>query len=98
MLAIELDDETRTARRTTSRPVVVEANRPHRAGDVNGTLVERGVSNGASLTDLDNEPHDPYEPRPSVKYLLRLRQAADRRPAPGARLRPFESAEWRLVT
>jgi transposase InsO family protein len=32
-LAIELDDETRTVRRTTSRPVVVvKANRPHRAG------------------------------------------------------------------
>jgi hypothetical protein len=30
-LAIELDDETRTVRRTTSRPVVVvKANRPHR--------------------------------------------------------------------
>jgi transposase InsO family protein len=31
-LAIELDDETRTVRRTTNRPVVVvKANRPHRA-------------------------------------------------------------------
>jgi hypothetical protein len=31
-LAIELDDETRTIRRTTSRPVVVvKANRPQRA-------------------------------------------------------------------
>ena len=31
-LAVELDDETRTIRRTTSRPVViVKANRPHRA-------------------------------------------------------------------
>ena len=32
-LAIELDDETRTIRRTTSRPVVVvKANRPHEPG------------------------------------------------------------------
>jgi hypothetical protein len=31
-LAIELDDETRTLRRTTSRPVVViKGSRPHRA-------------------------------------------------------------------
>jgi transposase InsO family protein len=31
-LAVELDDETRTIRRTTSRPVlVIKANRPHRA-------------------------------------------------------------------
>jgi hypothetical protein len=31
-LAVELDDETRSIRRTTSRPVVViKANRPHRA-------------------------------------------------------------------
>ena len=30
-LAVELDGETRTIRRITGRPVVVEADRPHRA-------------------------------------------------------------------
>jgi hypothetical protein len=43
-LAIELDGELRTVRRTTSRPVVVvKANRPAAgSGNVNGTLVDRG--------------------------------------------------------
>ena len=61
-LAIELDDETRTIRRTTNRPVVVvKANRPPAPGQLNRTLGPRGTGNGASPTDLEHEPHNPYE-------------------------------------
>jgi hypothetical protein len=49
-LAIELDDETRTVRRTTSRPVVVvKANQPHRA---RATSTELSASAG-----LETEHH-----------------------------------------
>jgi len=62
-LAVELDDETRTVRRTTSRPVVViKANRPAPSpGNVNRTLINRRAGNGATHIDLDHEPQNPYE-------------------------------------
>ena len=69
-LAVELDDETRTVRRTTSRPVVViKGSRPHRA---RATSTELSSSAGRETEHPNrsrpNEPHDPYEtwPRSSV--------------------------------
>ena len=54
-LAIELDDETRTVRRTTNRPVVViKGSRPPPSpGNVNRTLGQPGAGNGA--THIDQE-------------------------------------------
>ena len=55
-LAVELDGETRTIRRTTSRPVVVaKGSRPHqpRRHDVNGTLGQRRP--GEVMTETGKE-------------------------------------------
>ena len=78
-LAVELDDETRTVRRTTSRPVVVvKGSRPAPSpGNVNGTLGQRGTGK-RSIPNRSRtmNPTTPTKPRPSVKHLLRLiRQA-----------------------
>jgi hypothetical protein len=61
-LAIDLDDETRTVWRTTSRPVViVKANRPPRARATSTELsAGAGWETDHPPTDLDHEPHDPY--------------------------------------
>jgi transposase InsO family protein len=62
-LAIELDDETRTVRRTTNRPVViVKANRPPRARATSTELPSTAGRATEQPTWIQHhEPHDPYE-------------------------------------
>ena len=78
-LAIELDDETRTIRRTTTNPVVViKGSRHHqRSPDRPALSSSDGPTEQPSPTDLDREHQDAYEPRPSVKHLpTPIRQAS----------------------
>jgi Integrase core domain len=61
-LAIELDDETRTVRRTTTRPVQnIKANRPHRARTTSTELSASAVlATEHPPTDRTLEPQNPY--------------------------------------
>ena len=71
-LAVELDDETRTVRRTTTRPVVVvKGSRPNGAR-ATSTELSASRTRPDNRQRSNNEPQDPYKPRPSVKHLLQL--------------------------
>jgi hypothetical protein len=63
-LAIELDDETSTIRRTTNRPVVVvKANRPHRTR-ATSTELSSGAARATThhqYKEIKNNNPDPYE-------------------------------------
>jgi transposase InsO family protein len=76
-LAIELDDETRTIRRTTRRPVVVvKAHRPHRARTTSTEL--SASADQAEQTPRSTRTNDqtPTKPRPSVKHQPRQNRQA----------------------
>ena len=80
-LAIELGDDTRTVRRTTTRPVVVLKGQPpperRPRGPRNGTLVKPRAERATHIDLMKSNPRTPTEPRLGVKDVLQLiRQAS----------------------